>query len=237
MVLIQPASADLGPCSNVTVRKFSEICYSSSTTWQGLYAVWPSVPLNITAQAAANSEYIAEVLWLLEGNGTGSQTYLEVGDTAGGGAIGNHRNEWARMWYWVDGSSGSNVQNFIQYSPADSAPRGYEIAWDGVKWLVCADTCPIVVYTWKNPSTFRPTVWVSGGMEINNGGRPLDSSKNSGNFLMQSLLLKYPDGSWAGFPSASTQVDSPCGVAPGCLQGWWNQTPPPYDNFNNGKPQ
>jgi hypothetical protein len=195
------------------------------------------VPLNVDPGAAANGEYIAEALWLYENDGGSPETYLEVGDTAGGAKIGGHVNEWARMYYWVDGSTGLNIQNFIDYSPADSQPRSFELAWNGgTDWLVCAGgTCPIVAH-WKNPVNFRPNTFLTVGLEINNSQRPLDSSKNSGDFLDQSVLVKYPTGLWQGWPSALSQVDSPCGSPPTCLIGSWNQPTPPYDNWLNGKP-
>ena len=74
-------------------------------------------------------------------------------------------------------------------------------------------------------------------MEINNDGRALDSSKNSGTFTDTSMSAKYPSGSWSNWPTDSThQIDSLCGVPPTCLQAWWSQPPTPYDNWNNGKP-
>jgi len=73
-------------------------------------------------------------------------------------------------------------------------------------------------------------------MGIYNGVRNLDSSKNSGNFLLGNLLIKDASGSWGSWVGANTQVDNPCGTAPTCLQGWWSQTPPPYTNRNIGKP-
>jgi hypothetical protein len=198
------------------------------------------VPLNISSTAAANGEFIAEALWLYENfGGGGAYTFLEVGDRAGGGVTPGHENEWARIWYWLDGTRGPSqlFQHFIAYSPNDSMVRGYEIFWNGgIEWWICADTCPIRV-NWMSAEILRaPTVLVV-GMEINNAGRALDSSKNSGTFLDQNMLGRYPSGSWSNWPTNSTyQIDSLCGVPPTCLQAWWSQLPPPHTNWNNGKP-
>ncbi|HEV8656283.1 MAG TPA: hypothetical protein VGR85_12305 [Candidatus Limnocylindria bacterium] len=236
----QPASADSGACTANTLRKFAIACNYSATQWQGTYATWPSVPLNISSAAAANREFIDESLWLYENyGGLGGYTYLEVGDAAGGGKIIGHEGEWARMWYWVDGTRGKDqaIQNFIAYSPNDSMRRSYEIYWNGgIQWGICAETCPISV-NWTDANILRPQTILAVGMEINNGGRELDSSKNSGTFSDQSMLGRYPSGSWLSWPTDSTyQIDSLCGVPPTCLQAWWSQPPPPYTNWNNGKP-
>lgn len=237
----RPIAALAGPCTDVTTRYFSMICQYTNLQYQGTYAEWPSVPLNISAAAAANGEYIAQVLWIYENfGGVGPLTSLEVGDTAGGGRLGGHLNQWARMWYWVDGSAGSpGIQNFIAYSPSDSVNRSYEIAWDAPnnRWLVCAGgTCQISVTSWKDPNTFRSQIVLQDGMEIANGGRALDASKNSGNFLLSNLQIKGTTGLWGGWNTAGEQVDSFCGIAPTCLQGWWSAPPPPFTNRNIGKP-
>lgn len=239
VVMQERASADTGACNGTPVYKLAIACNFSTTKWQGTYAAWPSVPLNISQAAAANREWIAEGLWLYEGFGQpGGYTYLEVGDTAGGGAILGHPGEWARMWYWIDATGGTpGIQHFIAYSPSDSMVRGYEIFWNtGTEWRICADTCPIIL-NWQDPNNFRANTILFTGMEINNDGRPLDSSKNSGTFSVQSMLGRYPSGSWLNWPTNSTyQIDSLCGVPPTCLQAWWSQPPPPYTNWNNGKP-
>jgi hypothetical protein len=235
----QPASA-AGPCNTNTLRKYAIACNYSATQWQGTYALWPSVPLNISSTAAANREFIDESLWLYQNyGGPGGYSWLEVGDAGGGGKVIGHEGEWARMWYWVDGTRGPNqaIQNFIAYSPSDSVVRTYEIFWNtSIEWRICADTCPIIV-NWTDPHIFQPQTILAVGMEINNDGRELDSSKNSGTFAVQSMLGRYPSGSWSDWPTNSTyQIDSLCGVPPTCLQAWWSQPPPPFTNWNNGKP-
>src|SRR5712692_10295604 len=130
VILEQPATADAGPCNGNPFVKLAIACNFSATKWQRTYATWPSVPLNISPAAAANGEWIAEALWLYENfGGAGGETFLEVGDTAGGGRILGHPNEWARMWYWADATQGTpSIQHFIAYSPNDSMVRGYEIS-------------------------------------------------------------------------------------------------------------
>lgn len=246
-VLAQPAFALNGPCYGTSPTPaphyYSYVCYQSASKWSGIYAQWASVPLNITQADATAGQFISEVIWLYQL--APSPSWLEVGDTAGGSGIQGHPNEWARMWYWTDGALGPNyeIDNFWAYSPSDSSSHSYGIQFDFPTnlWQICKDgVCPFT-RGWGNPNTFTSTKAFT-GMEINRGDpntgalQPLDSSMNSGNFVASSMLLRNPDTSWVNWPSATTQVDNPCGSAPSCLQGYWGVTPPPYTNFNNGKP-
>jgi hypothetical protein len=113
-----PAEAVVGTCSSNTQTYISWICYFKDTQFSGAYAEWPSVALNISSSSAASKHFIAEILLLRDRQSLpGAQsTYLEVGDTAGGGNIVGHAGEWGRMWYWVDATQGYS-ENFIEYAP------------------------------------------------------------------------------------------------------------------------
>jgi len=239
----QHAVALVGSCDTASRRYFSNICHNSNSQWSGIYASWPSVPLNLTSQAASAGHFISEVIWLNDHwSSDPSFSFVEIGDTTGGGAIPGHTNEWARMWYWGHGTTTSTFASFWAYSPSDSSQHAYgfqyNATWNG--WDLCIDqVCPIG-YGWQNPNTFFDTRAVF-GMELNNGssgGVPfaLDASANSGNFLASQIQVRSLSQVWTGLPSALMQVDRPCGTAPTCLQGWWQNATPPYDNFNNGKP-
>ncbi len=235
----RPAAAQVGSCSSATSNFVSVICDISTAKWEGVYAEWPSVALNISSVYASAGNFISEATWIYNHDvtaGTGGP-WLEIGDTAGGGRIVFHENEWARMWYWVDGTGLTAIDHFYNYSPSDGVVRSYGIQWDSAvnAWDICFNgTCQYTV-TWTNPSTF-PSTTVEVGLEVVTG-TTLDANTNSGNFVVTNNKVRDPNGSWDVYPQINApQVDSPCGFAPGCLQGYWGSSVPPYTNWNNGKP-
>jgi hypothetical protein len=229
----RPAASLSGACSGNSLIYVSMFCYVSSNRWSGVFAKWPSVALNVSQSWAQQGHFISEATWLYNQN----SQWLEIGDTAGGSNIVGHVNEWARMWYWVDGT-GPEIDNFYNYSVLDYVTRSYGVQWNApnASWDVCFNgSCQFSVYTWSDPATFTATDAVA-GLEVGAGGSPLDANSNSENFLVTENLLRDPNGNWVAYPSALKQVDLPCGTAPTCLQGFWSSTPPPYTNWNNGKP-
>src|SRR4029079_14695032 len=97
-----------GVCATAAVRYFTVVCHNSNTAWSGLYAKWLSVPLNIAQSTANAGRFVAQAIWLNDHwSSDANFSFLEIGDTAGGGAIPGHVNEWARMTYWVRGTASS----------------------------------------------------------------------------------------------------------------------------------
>lgn len=225
-------AAGTGNCAAAS-NFFSSACYYKDTQFSGAYVEFPSVALNIAQAAANNGEWIGENLILRDRQSSPFlTTFLEVGDSGGGGFIPGHTGEWSRMWYWVDGSSGGYSENFIQYSPADAANRSYGMQWESSQtaWVIyIAGSAKATVTTWRNPTTTADMRQFT-GMEINNGGRALDASKNSPLFGNKNQQWRDLTNIWHGWDLVWTQVDSPCGTAPTCLQGWWSGV------WNNAKP-
>ncbi len=237
----EPIAAGTGSCASNNFNYFSSACYYKDTQFSGAYTEWTSVSMNITQTAANNGEWIAEHLIMRDRQSGGTaSTFLEVGDTAGGAGIPGHNNEWARMWYWVDGSSGYS-ENFIQYAPGggngDNITRGWGMQWETSPsacaqnaWVIyVGGSCKAVVTTWKNPTNTADFKQFT-GMEIYNGGRTLDASKNSGLYDNKNQQWRDLNNAWHTWDLVWTQNDAPCGTAPTCLQGWWNGI------WNNGKP-
>jgi hypothetical protein len=236
----RPAAALAGSCAGSSGNYISIVCDISSAKWTGVYAQWPSVPLNISQSWATQGRFIAEVTWLYNADTRTCSVcpWLEIGDTAGGGNIPGHINEWARMWYWVDGSTGSEIDHFYAYSASDSVVRAYGVQWNSVagSWDICFhDACQFAGVAFGNPATFGTTT-AAVGLELGSFGLGIDSNTNSGNFIVTNNKVRDPNGSWAIYPQAVPQVDAACGVAPSCLQGFWGTPVPPYTNWNNGKP-
>lgn len=225
-----------GDCANNNSNWFSSVCYYKDTQFSGAYVEWASVALNITQTAATNYEFIAEHLILRDRYLTpATSTFLEVGDTAGGNSIILHTHEWNRMWYWVDGT-GVYSENFIQYAPGggagDGLNRGWGIQWESANnaWVIYVGGAPqVYIGSWKSPSNTAGLKMFT-GLEISNGGRALDASKNSG--LFQNQLQQWRDlaSGWHLWDLRWEQNDQPCGTAPTCLQGWWSTL------WNNAKP-
>jgi hypothetical protein len=215
---------------------YSVFCLASSIKWSGAIAKWPSVPLNISLSHAQQGYFIDEEVFLGE---VDTQTYLIIGDQAGGHTTVGHQNEWARMWFWVDGTGPNDIVNFYDYSPADFATRSYGFQWNGStgRWDICFfQVCQFSGPSWKNPAFFGQT-WAANGLHVNQ--LFLDANTNSGNFIVTFNQLRDLNSVWQSYPSAATQVDSQCGGSlfpPNCLGGTWGQQPPPYTNWNNGKP-
>lgn len=227
----EPAIA--GTCTNSSYHEYSVVCLYSTYKYQGTLAKWSAaVPLNISQSAAASGEFIAEALWFSD---YFNNTWLEIGDTAGGAAIQGHTDEWARMRYYTDGSHGVayELDYFYDYAPTDGQQHQYAIQWAGNGWQVCFDnSCP-TSFSWEVPSGI-PEIDASGGLETTANLDP--AQENSGTFQLNTMNLANEVGLWYGWPSASTEVDLPCGTVP-CLQGWWAAgPPPPYDMWNNGEP-
>lgn len=242
-----PAAALAGPCSANRSLYFSVICQTSGHA-EALYAEWPSVPLNITQASANSGQWISEAMWVYHSWVDGQTQYapwLELGDTAGGGAgtggILGHQNEWARMWYWVDGTQGACcgvTSYFIAYAPNDSVSRAWGIQYDtalGSWGLYIGGVKYVTVTYFPNPNTMT-NMRLFQGMEVNNGGTipppALNASKNSGLFTVRNM--NYRDCcTWLPLISPTIQVDAPCGTSPTCLQGWWTSYP---RDWNNAKP-
>jgi hypothetical protein len=66
------------------------------------------------------------------------------------------------------------------------------------------------------------------GLEV--GGGVLDGNRNSGLFTNQSQQWRDLNNLWHVWDARWEQLDSPCGTAPTCLQGWWTGL------WNNAKP-
>jgi hypothetical protein len=237
------AAALSGNCAN-TNNYFSSICYFfGGYQASGAYVEWPSATLNITQASANSREWIAEhLIFRNRASDAVNTTFLEIGDTAGGGSILGHAGEWARMWYWVDQSRpGAQFysENFIAYSPSDGLNRSYGVQWESAQnaWVMyIAGTPKVSVTTWVAASTIDGKFFT--GMEI--GSPSLSANKNSG--LLTNTRQQWRDtaNTWHLLDEAGlwTQVDMPCGSAPTCLQGypqrgapgWWTGT------WNNAKP-
>jgi hypothetical protein len=226
------ASADSGNCASNMNNKFSSVCYYKDAQFSGAYAEWQSTTLNISQSAANAGGFIAEHLIVRDRYSDPiHSSFLEVGDTAGGGNIPGHVNEWARMLYWIDASV-VYTEHFIQYAPNDGLNRGWKVEWDSAQadWVISiAGTPKAVVTTWKQPSD-TAGLKILTGLEVLSGGQPLDASKNSGLFANKAQAWRDLNNTWWGWDIVWQQVDSPCGSPPTCLQGWWTGI------WNNAKP-
>jgi hypothetical protein len=169
-------------------------------------------------------------------------SFLEVGDTAGGGNIIGHVGEWARIWYWAGDANPSRAytENFIQYAPGggqgDGLLRGWGMQWETSSpcaqnaWVIyVGGNCKAIISGW-NPPTNTADMKMFTGLEVGKAGRPLDANENSGLFDNQQQEWRDLVNGWHTWDLLWTQVDSPCGSAPTCLQGWWTGI------WNNAKP-
>lgn len=231
-------------CSPNPKNYFSNICFfaGSGPSWSGVYAEWPSVALNIT-QAKANAGYwIAQVMWF---SNEADGTWLELGDSAGTSKMVDQNtglplpNLWERWWYWVDGV-GMYAEWGIQQAPSDGVNRAWGIQWEPTygDWRGYIAGSQKFTKVWRDPNTMS-YVSPALGIEIFNGvdeasgnPYPLDSGMNSGLFTATRLLVRDLAGGWYNWPSQNVAVDSPCGSAPTCLQGWQ----PAANQFNDAKP-
>lgn len=234
------AAAGSGSCASNPYNYFSSACYYKDTQYSGAYVARSSVALNITQTAASSGEYISEHLILRDRQSApaGTTSFLEVGDTAGGGQVIGHVHEWARMWYWAGDANPSRTytENFIQYAPNDSVLRGWGMQWETSSpcatnaWVIyIAGSCKAVISSWNQPTNTADMKMFT-GLEVGKGGAPLDASENSGLFDNQQQQWRDLTNTWHTWDLLWTQVDSPCGTAPTCLQGWWTGI------WNNAKP-
>jgi hypothetical protein len=232
------AHADVGNCSNNANNKVSWVCHYRDTQFSGAYVEWQSTSLNITQATANAGEFISEMLILRDRYyDPPNSTFLEVGDTAGGGNIIGHVGEWARMWYWVNATTvGGYTEHFIQYAPGGGTGDGLNRSW-GMQWesadnawvIYIAGSRKVTVTSWKQPIQTAGMKMLT-GLEIYNGLRPLDATKNSGLFANKAHAWRDLNNAWWGWDLRWEQVDSSCGTAPTCLQGWWT------NQWNNAKP-
>lgn len=215
---------------------FSVICdLKAAGGLTGIYAEWPSTTLNISQVSATAGYWIQQSNWLHAGDGT----WLEFGDTAGTGNMMFNSNAWERHWFWVDGSHGmaGYAEWDIQLAPSDGLNRAWGMQWETDHWTMYIGGVPkVIVNQWRSPSTFSAPRFTQ-GMEIFNGqaaghARPLDSGMNSAVFLAQRHQFRDASSAWFFLNAVYLQVDSPCGTAPTCLQGWIV----PGQGFNNAKP-
>ena len=229
--------------------------FSDRVSFTGIHAEWPSVPLNITRDGAYSLDgWVLQAIWLYDRYGDADQSWLEMGDTAGGHTMIGHENEWARMWYWVNGDAlgpGTYSVNFIQYSANDALIRGYAIQKESSGWQINlkdenGNWSTKATVTWKDPSTMLKQV-AGTGMEIgpsvvNDNTNTKDANIVVQNFQDQHMLLRDPALVWNGWPAATyTQVSPQCDYVtflprePFCLNGSWLQ-PTVTDNWQNNKP-
>jgi hypothetical protein len=246
-------NTDATPCGGTTLNWGSVACKEVGGLFQdpkqdGLQATWASNTLNISNDAARSGNFIAQAIWFFDGNcGATCPHWLEIGDTAGTGRMENHQNFWERWWYWVDGSNGPDVPYYrehgIDISPNDGVSRTYIIQWEPTELVwglyICPGSCIREGSApWVSPASMG-SQFEEVGLEVSRD--ILNTNSNSAIFLDSRMMTRQYQGGWGGWSSSSVnvQIDAGCGFGyPSnyCLNGIWNQTPPPYDNWRNDKP-